>query len=91
MTNQTSNIIVTFDGKYLSYEQDGQLVKIPAFSGKPGYQNPDENQDDKNHGLLPTGTYNVKQSEYQNRDIEGIGWIEDVLEEYGFGNWARGN
>jgi hypothetical protein len=30
MTNQTSSIIVTFDGKYLSYEQDGQLVKIPV-------------------------------------------------------------
>jgi hypothetical protein len=91
MTAQDDKIIVTFDGEYLSYEQDGQLVKIPAFSGQPGYQNPNENQDDKNYGLLPTGTYNVKQSRYQNRDTENISWLEGFLEEsHLVGNWPGG-
>ena len=62
----SNNTIVTFDGKYLSYtDQEGNLVKIPAISGRVDYQDPQyQNLEDK--GSLPEGTYYVKQDEYQN-------------------------
>lgn len=77
-TRDQESIVVTFDGRYLSYEQDGQLVRIPAISGNPANQNPGTDQSIPNRGLIPVGTYNVRQSEYQNRDIEGVSWLEDI-------------
>ena len=69
---------------YLSYEQDGQSVKILTFSGQPGHQNPEENQGDTNKGLLPSATYNVKQSEYQKMDGR---IVDNVLGIFDRGKW----
>ncbi len=40
MTNKNNQVIVRFDGKYLSFEEDGKLIEIPAISGNPSYQDP---------------------------------------------------
>ncbi len=72
MTNQTT--VVKFDGYYLSYtDTNGNLVKIPAISGDVNYQDP-AFQNLINKGMLPQGSYEVKQENFQR-----IGFVDGIL------------
>ena len=77
MPNQTT--IIRFDGNYFSYtDSSGNLVRIPAISGTTNSQNSQfQNVVDK--GPLPEGSYDVKQSEYNDLN-DSIG---DKLKNYG--------
>ncbi|MFT7098697.1 MAG: hypothetical protein ACJAS6_000562, partial [Rickettsiales bacterium] len=79
-TNQS--IVVNFDGQYLSYtDLNGSLVRIPAISGRDGYQNP-QHQGLADQGTLPSGTYYVNQGAYQQIDFYG-----ETVGVVGIGTW----
>ena len=81
--NQT--VIIRFDGNYFSYtDNNGNLVRIPAISGKTSSQN-SQFQNVIKSGPLPEGFYDVKQSDYQNiADISSWDYIKSSL---GGGSW----
>lgn len=60
MTQNNQTVLVRFDGRYFSYaDTNGDLVKIPAISGRPDRQ--DVNlQNQIGSGLLPEGMYNIR-------------------------------
>ena len=70
MTNQTT--IIRFDGNYFSYtDSSGNLVRIPAISGKTDSQN-SQFQNVVERGPIPEGFYDVKQDEYQSIGVNDI-------------------
>lgn len=86
MTNQTH--IIRFDGNYFSYtDENGEVIRIPAISGKTNSQN-SEYQNISDGGPIPEGFYDVKQSKYE--DFFKFSSFQKLLSIVGRGEWPGG-
>lgn len=80
-----SNHYLKFDGRYLKlYDGDTVIGEWPAVSGKENFGSP-LNQDKRNYGPMPEGTYDIKQDRYQTMSE----W-DRRLGSIGLGKWAGG-
>jgi hypothetical protein len=60
-----SNLYLKFDGRYLRlYDRDQVVAEWPGVSGKENFGS-GKNQDKKDYGPIPEGTYDIKQDRYQ--------------------------
>lgn len=64
-SRDSSNHYLKFDGRYLKlYDGDKVIWEWPTVSGKENFGSP-LNQDKRNYGPMPEGTYDIKQERYQ--------------------------
>jgi hypothetical protein len=77
-----------FDGRYLRLFEGEQAIRDwPAVSGKENFGS-SLYQDRANYGPIPEGTYDIKQSRYQ--DIQAESKWDRLIGPLGFGHWPGG-
>jgi hypothetical protein len=67
-SRKASNYYLKFDGRYLRLHDGDNVVKEwPGVSGKENFGSR-RDQEKRNYGPIPEGTYDIKQSRYEKMD-----------------------
>jgi len=67
-SRKASNYYLKFDGRYLRLHDGDNVVKEwPGVSGKENFGS-GRDQEKRNYGPIPEGTYDIKQSRYEKMD-----------------------